>query len=34
MKCGAQNHVQNTLIKLQLHNQAQLVRCALEQGMG
>jgi DNA-binding NarL/FixJ family response regulator len=29
-----QNHVQNTLIKLQLHNKAQLVRYALEQGMG
>ena len=29
-----QNHVQNTLIKLQLHNKAQLVRYAMEQGMG
>jgi DNA-binding NarL/FixJ family response regulator len=29
-----QNHVQNTLIKLQLHNKAQLVRYALEHGMG
>jgi DNA-binding NarL/FixJ family response regulator len=29
-----QNHVQNTLIKLQLHNKAQLVRYALEQGIG
>ena len=28
-----QNHVQNTLIKLQLHNKAQLVRYALEQGI-
>jgi DNA-binding NarL/FixJ family response regulator len=28
-----QNHVQNTLIKLQLHNKAQLVRYALEQGL-
>lgn len=27
-----QNHVQNTLTKLQLHNKAQLVRYALEQG--
>ena len=27
-----QNHVQNTLVKLQLHNKAQLVRYALEQG--
>ncbi|MCO5998891.1 response regulator [Actinoallomurus rhizosphaericola] len=29
-----QNHVQNTLTKLQLHNKAQLVRYALEQGLG
>jgi DNA-binding NarL/FixJ family response regulator len=29
-----QNHVQNTLTKLRLHNKAQLVRYALEQGMG
>jgi DNA-binding NarL/FixJ family response regulator len=29
-----QNHVQNTLVKLQLHNKAQLVRYALEQGIG
>lgn len=29
-----QNHVQNTLAKLQLHNKAQLVRYALEQGLG
>jgi DNA-binding NarL/FixJ family response regulator len=28
-----QNHVRNTLIKLQLHNKAQLVRYALENGM-
>jgi DNA-binding NarL/FixJ family response regulator len=28
-----QNHVQNTLIKLQLHNKAQLVRYAMEQGI-
>jgi DNA-binding NarL/FixJ family response regulator len=28
-----QNHVQNTLTKLQLHNKAQLVRYALEQGI-
>ena len=28
-----QNHVQNTLMKLQLHNKAQLVRYALEQGL-
>jgi DNA-binding NarL/FixJ family response regulator len=28
-----QNHVQNTLIKLQLHNKAQLVRYAMEQGL-
>jgi DNA-binding NarL/FixJ family response regulator len=28
-----QNHVQNTLNKLQLHNKAQLVRYALEQGV-
>jgi DNA-binding NarL/FixJ family response regulator len=28
-----QNHVQNTLIKLQLHNKAQLVRYALQQGL-
>jgi DNA-binding NarL/FixJ family response regulator len=28
-----QNHVQNTLIKLQLHNKAQLVRYALGQGI-
>lgn len=28
-----QNHVQNTLTKLQLHNKSQLVRYALEQGM-
>ena len=29
-----QNHVQNTLTKLQLHNKAQLVRYAMEQGLG
>jgi len=28
-----QNHVQNTLVKLQLHNKAQLVRYALEKGL-
>ena len=28
-----QNHVQNTLSKLQLHNKAQLVRYAIEQGI-
>jgi DNA-binding NarL/FixJ family response regulator len=28
-----QNHVQNTLAKLQLHNKAQLVRYALERGV-
>jgi len=28
-----QNHVQNTLTKLQLHNKAQLVRYAMENGM-
>jgi len=28
-----QNHVQNTLTKLQLHNKAQLVRFAMEQGL-
>jgi len=28
-----QNHVQNTLTKLQLHNKAQLVRYAMEQGL-
>jgi DNA-binding NarL/FixJ family response regulator len=28
-----QNHVQNTLTKLQLHNKAQLVRYALERGL-
>lgn len=28
-----QNHVQNTLTKLQLHNKAQLVRYAIEQGL-
>jgi hypothetical protein len=28
-----QNHVQNTLSKLQLHNKAELVRYALEQGV-
>jgi DNA-binding NarL/FixJ family response regulator len=28
-----QNHVQNTLAKLQLHNKAQLVRYALEEGV-
>jgi DNA-binding NarL/FixJ family response regulator len=28
-----ENHVQNTLTKLQLHNRAQLVRYALEQGL-
>ena len=27
-----QNHVQNTLRKLQLHNRVQLVRYAIEQG--
>jgi DNA-binding NarL/FixJ family response regulator len=29
-----ENHVQNTLRKLQLHNRAQLVRYALEHGLG
>jgi DNA-binding NarL/FixJ family response regulator len=29
-----QNHVQNTLSKLQLHNKAELVRYALERGVG
>ena len=29
-----QNHVQNTLTKLRLHNKAQLVRYALEKGVG
>jgi DNA-binding NarL/FixJ family response regulator len=29
-----QNHVQNTLVKLQLHNKAQLVRYALENDVG
>ncbi|MGH3343883.1 MAG: response regulator transcription factor, partial [Carbonactinosporaceae bacterium] len=29
-----QNHVQNTLNKLQLHNRAQLVRYAIERGLG
>jgi DNA-binding NarL/FixJ family response regulator len=29
-----ENHVQNTLSKLQLHNRAQLVRYALEKGLG
>lgn len=28
-----ENHVQNTLVKLQLHNRAQLVRYALERGL-
>jgi len=28
-----QNHVQNTLVKLQLHNKAQLVRYALKRGL-
>jgi DNA-binding NarL/FixJ family response regulator len=28
-----QNHVQNTLTKLRLHNKAQLVRYALEKGV-
>ena len=28
-----QNHVQNTLGKLQLHNRVELVRYALEQGL-
>jgi DNA-binding NarL/FixJ family response regulator len=28
-----QNHAQNTLVKLQLHNKAQLVRYAMEQGI-
>ena len=28
-----ENHVQNTLTKLQLHNRSQLVRYALEQGL-
>ena len=28
-----QNHVQNTLRKLQLHNRVQLVRYAIEQGL-
>jgi DNA-binding NarL/FixJ family response regulator len=28
-----QNHVQNTLVKLQLHNKAELVRYALEHGL-
>ncbi|MBB6119325.1 response regulator [Nocardiopsis algeriensis] len=29
-----QNHVQNTLTKLHLHNRAQLVRYAIDQGLG
>jgi DNA-binding NarL/FixJ family response regulator len=29
-----QNHVQNTLNKLQLHNRVELVRYALEHGLG
>nr|WP_253272734.1 response regulator transcription factor [Arsenicicoccus sp. oral taxon 190] len=29
-----QNHVQNTLTKLQLHNRVQLVRFALDKGLG
>ena len=28
-----QNHVQNTLTKLQLHNRVELVRYAIEQGI-
>ena len=28
-----QNHVQNTLNKLQLHNRVELVRYAIEQGL-
>jgi len=28
-----ENHVQNTLTKLALHNRAQLVRYAVEQGL-
>jgi DNA-binding NarL/FixJ family response regulator len=28
-----QNHVQNTLQKLQLHNRVELVRYAIEQGL-
>jgi DNA-binding NarL/FixJ family response regulator len=28
-----QNHVQNTLQKLQLHNRAELVRYAIESGL-
>jgi DNA-binding NarL/FixJ family response regulator len=28
-----QNHVQNTLRKLQLHNRVELTRWAIEQGM-
>jgi DNA-binding NarL/FixJ family response regulator len=28
-----QNHVQNTLTKLQLHNKAQLIRYAIQQGI-
>ncbi len=28
-----QNHVQNTLRKLQLHNRVQLVRYAIQQGL-
>jgi DNA-binding NarL/FixJ family response regulator len=28
-----ESHVQNTLRKLQLHNRAQLVRYAIEQGL-
>ena len=28
-----QNHVQNTLTKLQLHNRVQLVRYAIDQGL-
>ena len=28
-----QNHVQNTLSKLQLHNRVELVRYAIEQGI-
>jgi DNA-binding NarL/FixJ family response regulator len=29
-----QNHVQNTLTKLQLHNRVELVRYALDNGLG
>jgi len=33
VKSAVQNHVQNTLQKLQLHNRAELVRYAIESGL-